>query len=151
MNKKIRNATPTKVAGIQFKSMLEARVYKALKAEGINPEYEKHTYTLSAKITATVPFFNRTKQKGFHRIKGPVLSITYTPDFTFKLNGIFVIMEAKGKENDVYPVKRNLFRKYLEAVKNKEKIPIMFFEVHSKKEALEAIKIVKTQNKDELS
>lgn len=151
MNKKVRNATPTKVAGIQFKSMLEARVYKALKAEGINPQYEKHTYTLSAKVTATVPFFNRTKQKGFHRIKGPVLSITYTPDFTFTLNGIFVIMEVKGKENDVYPIKRNLFRKYLEVVKTKEKYPLMFFEIHSKTEALEAIKIVKSQNKDELS
>ena len=60
-------------------------------------------------------------------------------------------MEVKGKENDVYPIKRNLFRKYLEVVKTKEKYPLMFFEIHSKTEALEAIKIVKSQNKDELS
>lgn len=68
-----------------------------------------------------------------------VEDITYTPDFNFKLNGIYVIMEAKGKENDVYPIKRNLFRKQLELLD----YPVMFFEVHSKKEALEAIKIVK--------
>lgn len=147
MNKKILNATPTKVAGIQFKSQLEGRIYKALKSLGIDAEYEKKTFTLSPKIKTTVPAYYRTKQKGFHKMPVTSLAITYTPDFTFVLNGIYVIMEVKGKENDVYPLKRNLFRKVLESIQ----IPVMFFEVHSKTEALEAIKIVKAQNKDELS
>lgn len=139
MNKKIINATPCKFAGITFKSKLEERIYKALKSLGIDAKYEEKTFVLSPKIKATVPAYYRTKQKGFHKMSDTVLAVTYTPDFTFVLNHIYVIMEAKGKENDVYPLKRNLFRKLLESVQ----IPVMFFEVHSKKEALEAIKIVK--------
>lgn len=139
MNKKIINATPCTIAGIEFKSKLEGRIYKAIKALGIDIKYETVTYTLSPKIRSKVPFYNKTKVRGFHKMSSVVEDITYTPDFNFKLNGIYVIMEAKGKENDVYPIKRNLFRKQLELLD----YPVMFFEVHSKKEALEAIKIVK--------
>lgn len=138
-NKKVLNATPCVVAGIHFKSKLEGRIYKAIKALGIDIKYETVTYTLSPKIRAKVPFYNKTKVRGFHKRSEIVEDITYTPDFTFKLNQIYVVMEAKGKENDAYPIKRNLFRKYLELLD----YPVMFFEVHSKKEALEAIKIVK--------
>jgi hypothetical protein len=139
-NKKIKNAASVKFAGITFKSALEVRIYKALKAEGINPDYEKHTYTLSPKISPTVPFYNRTPTKGFHQIKGPVQPITYTPDFTFELNGVFVIIEVKGFENDVFPVKRNLFRKYLETMKR----PVMYFEIRTKKELIESLKVIKS-------
>lgn len=138
-NKKIKNATTTKFAGITFKSALEVRIYKALKTEGIDAEYEKHTYTLSPKVVSTKPFYNRTPTKGFHRIQGTIQAITYTPDFTFKLNDVFVILEVKGFENDVFPIKRNLFRKYLEKVK----YPVMYFEIRTKKELMEALKAVK--------
>jgi hypothetical protein len=71
----------------------------------------------------------------------PLSSITYTPDFTFLYNGIFVIIEVKGFVNDTYPLKRNLFRKLLEEVE----IPTMYFEVRSKKELLLALEKVKME------
>lgn len=141
-NKKIQNAHPSKYKGIDFKSETEKRIYKALVACGITPDYEAHTFVLSPKVRATVPFYNRTKEKGFHLIVEPISPITYTPDFTFTLNGIFVIIEVKGFENDVFPVKRNLFRKYLELVN----YPVMYFEVRNKKELLESIECVKMES-----
>lgn len=141
-NRKIQNAHPNKYKGISFKSTTETRIYKALRAEGINPDYEAHTFVLSPKMRPTVPFYNRTKEKGFHLIMEPISPITYTPDFTFTLNGIFVIVEVKGFENDVFPVKRNLFRKYLETVD----YPVMYFEVRNKRELLQSLNYVKMEH-----
>ena len=73
----------------------------------------------------------------------PIPAITYTPDFTFEYNGILVIMEIKGFENDVFPVKRNLFRKLLETYDT----PCMFFEIRTKRELLEAINIIMQESK----
>lgn len=141
-NKKIINANPNEYNGINFKSSAETRIYKALVSAGIEPEYEANTFVLSPRVRPTVPFYNRTKEKGFHIITEPISQITYTPDFTFTLNGIFVIIEVKGFENDVFPVKRNLFRKYLETVN----YPVMYFEVRSKKELLQALEIIKMEH-----
>lgn len=68
----------------------------------------------------------------------PISPITYTPDFTFLLNGVFVIIEVKGFENDVFPVKRNLFRKYLESATT----PVMYFEVRNKRELMQSLNAV---------
>lgn len=138
-NKKIANATPTEYNGIKFKSLIESRIYRSLLTAGITPEYEKYTYILSPKAKTTVPFYNRTPKKGFHLINRNVSAITYTPDFTFTLNGVFVIIEVKGRENDVFPFKRNLFRKLLETFD----FPVMFFEVRSKKELLQSLDVIK--------
>jgi hypothetical protein len=140
-NKKIKNATKTTELGIAFRSEVEARIYKALVAEGFNPLYEKVTFTLSEKIRPTVPFFNRIKGLLGLDMK-PVQAITYTPDFTFEYNGILIVIEVKGFENDVFPVKRNLFRKHLETLNQ----PSMFFEVRTKKELLEALRIIRMES-----
>ena len=140
-NKKIKNATKTTELGIAFKSETEARIYKALIAEGFDPLYEKVTFTLSEKIRPTIPFFNRIKGLLGLDMK-PVQAITYTPDFTFEYNGILIVIEVKGFENDVFPVKRNLFRKHLETLNR----PSMFFEVRTKKELLEALKIIRMES-----
>ena len=140
-NKKIRNATKTTELGIAFRSEVEARIYKALIAEGFNPLYEKVTFTLSEKIRPTVPFFNRINGLLGLDMK-PVQAITYTPDFTFEYNGILIVIEVKGFENDVFPVKRNLFRKHLETLNQ----PSMFFEVRTKKELLEALRIIRMES-----
>ena len=140
-NKKIKNATKTTESGIAFKSETEARIYKALVAEGFDPLYEKVTFTLSEKIRPTVPFFNRLKGLLGLDMK-PVQAITYTPDFTFEYNGILIVIEVKGFENDVFPVKRNLFRKHLETLNQ----PSMFFEVRTKKELLEALRIIRMES-----
>lgn len=141
-NRKIQNAHPNRYKGIDFKSTTETRIYKALIAAGINPDYEAHTFELSPRMRPTVPFYNRTKEKGFHLIMEPISPITYTPDFTFTLNGIFVIIEVKGFENDVFPVKRNLFRKYLEAFTT----PVMYFEVRNKRELMQSLDAVKMES-----
>lgn len=66
--------------------------------------------------------------------------MTYTPDFTFNYNGRLIIIEAKGKENDTYPIKKKLFRGVLETLPNNP----MFFEIFNKKQLLQAIEIIKS-------
>lgn len=143
-NKKIKNARKTDFQGIEFKSALERTIYNTLISQGILPDYEGVTYTLSDPLKPTKPFYIRTHIKGFHFEMRPIQKITYTPDFTFKLNDIFVIIEVKGFENDVFPLKRNLFRKHIEKLDE----PIMYFEIKSKKELLQALDIVKMETKE---
>lgn len=140
-NKKVRGTKEVIVNGIKFKSTIEGRVYEWLLEEGIQPKYEAKTYELSTSIRPTIPFFNRIG-KLFGIDMRPVQSITYTPDFTFEFNGIFIIIEVKGKENDVFPYKRNLFRKYLEDIET----PVMFFEIRTKKELKEALRIIRAED-----
>ena len=146
-NKKIKNATPVDFQNLHFKSTIERTVYKALIQQGIVPLYEGFTYTLSPTIRPqNTPYYTRRKIKGEASTDlclemSPIDSITYTPDFTFMLNGIFVIIEVKGWVNDSFPIKRNLFRKYLENADT----PTMYFEVRSKRELLKALDIVRME------
>lgn len=146
-NKKIKNATPVNFNDIHFRSTIEETIYKALIQQGITPDYEGFTFILSPHLRPTrIPYYTRRKIRGNPRPQlcldmSPINSITYTPDFTFTLNGIFVIIEVKGFVNDVFPIKRNLFRKYLET----RVVPTMYFEVRSKKELLKALEIVKME------
>jgi hypothetical protein len=144
-NKKIKNATPINFQDLKFKSTIEKTIYLALIQEGIVPLYEGFTYTLSDSIRPGItPYYTRRKVDGKNVLAlemSPLSSITYTPDFTFLYNGIFVIIEVKGFVNDTYPLKRNLFRKLLEEVE----IPTMYFEVRSKKELLLALEKVKME------
>lgn len=140
-NKKVRGTKEVIVNGIKFKSTIEGRVYEWLLEEGIKPKYEAKTYELSTSIRPTIPFFNRIG-KLFGLDMRPVQPITYTPDFTFEFNGIFIIIEVKGKENDVFPYKRNLFRKYLEDIET----PVMFFEIRTKKELKETLRIIRAED-----
>ena len=139
-NKKIKNATTKELDGIQFKSQLEATIYKTLVSNAITPEYEKRTFEFVPRLRPTVPFFNRVK-KVFGLEMKPLHPITYTPDFTFEYDGMLIVIEAKGFENDVYPVKKNLFRRYLENLPQYS----MYFEIRTKKELLEALKIIKME------
>lgn len=151
-NKKIRNAHPKEYGGIHFKSQLEVMTYKVLSQSGLNPQYEKETFTLWDGFTPTVPFYtkNKFKRKDYridaiskatcmdHR---PVSSITYTPDFTFNCNGKHIIVECKGMANDVYPYKLKLFRKSLEESDQKDSYEI--WEIHTKKQLLECLEHLK--------
>ena len=72
------------------------------------------------------------------------VKVRYTPDFVCYVpdaTGIqrMIVVEAKGKQNDVYPYKKKLFREWLE-----ENAPhSMFFEIHNQKQLKEAIEIIK--------
>lgn len=158
-NKKIRNATTTKVKGITFKSVTEKMVYKTLIDNGITPEYEKYTFTLWDGFTPTTPFYDqetdtqqekRTAEAGSERklpkmlvLKSDkVVGIRYTPDFHFIKKGIDIWIEVKGFENDVFYIKKKLFRKFLDDRLEKEGKRSMFFEIYTKRQLLQALQII---------
>ncbi len=139
-NKKIRNARESVFNGIHFRSKLEESFYRILVSAGLTPGYELTKFVLAEGFKPTVPFFNRSKSKVFRMDMNKVRDITYTPDFTILYNGILFIIEAKGIENDTFPLKKKLFRRLLESME----IPCVYFEVRTKKELLEVIKIIKS-------
>lgn len=139
-NKKIRNAKETVFNGITFKSQLEKHFYKTMIEAGLKPDYELTKFVLIEGFKPTVPFYNRSKSKVFKLDMTKVRDITYTPDFTILYKDTLFIIEAKGIENDTFPIKKKLFRKLLESME----IPCMYFEVHTKKELLEVIRIIKS-------
>lgn len=155
-NKKIKNATTVTCSGIIFKSKLEKTIYNIFKEAGYDIEYEPKRIVLVSFENNKVQFYdketniqykNRIKEEG----KSPkllslksakMLPITYTPDFYIYYNNIHIWLEGKGLENDCYYIKKKLFRDYLNKryVENNE-ISI-FFEIYSKAQAYQAIKII---------
>ena len=140
-NKKIKNASEVTSLGIKFKSHLESMIYKVLKENGIEPEYESRTFEFVPKLRPTIPFFNRIS-KVFGLDMRPIRPITYTPDFIFEYNGVLIIIEAKGFENDVFYIKKNLFRRHLETLSQYS----MYFEIRTTKELLQALNIIKMES-----
>lgn len=141
VNKKIKNATPLVYDGITFKSKLEVMAYKTLKAEGFPVMYEPVKFVIWQGFKPTVPFYD--KDKITHLLKEnnkKLIDISYTPDFMFGYKGKNIILELKGLENDVYPLKKKLFRAYLE----KNCSNSIYFEIFSKKQLLQAIEIIKS-------
>lgn len=158
-NKKIRNATSTKVHGITFKSQTEKMIYRALVEKGIEPEYEKHTFTLWEGFTPVTPFYDQETDKQQEKRNAAensekktskilvlksdkVVGIRYTPDFYFNKDGIDIWIEVKGIENDVFYIKKKLFRKFLDDRLEKENQKSMFFEIYTKRQLLQALKII---------
>ncbi len=139
-NKKIRNARESVFNDIRFKSKLEESFYKTLVAAGLEPGYEQTKFVLAMGFKPTVPFFNRSKSKVFRMDMAKVRDITYTPDFIILYNGTMFIIEAKGIENDTFALKKKLFRRLLESME----MPCVYFEVHTKRELLEVINIIKS-------
>lgn len=139
MNKKIKNAKELTVNNIHFKSKLEANFYKILLQNKLKVYYEAKKFILIEGFTPTVPFYNRNSNKEFIQDMRKVRAITYTPDFiVYHKNALFII-EGKGVENDVFPLKKKLFRRLLESIDT----PCFYFEVRTKKELLEVISIIK--------
>ena len=141
INKKIKNATKVEYNGIKFNSKIELMVYKTLVENGFDPEYEPHKFTIFEGYKPTVPFYTinkNTKELSLNVIKQ--ISITYTPDFILRYKEWTIIIEVKGKINDVYPYKRKMFRKFLE---DNTKGNILFFEVYTNKNVLQMIEIIK--------
>jgi hypothetical protein len=136
----VRNATPIEVDGIAFHSKLEARIYKTLYDAGYCPQYENMTFNIAEGFYPTLPCIDvhydyKLKRKvfGFNKIK--VQAITYTPDFTFYKGDYLIIIEAKGRENDVFPLKKKLFRSWMESYHRLTGKNIAYFEIFNKKQA----------------
>lgn len=138
-NRKIRNATPLEYDGIAFKSKLEVMIYKTLKEGGFPVQYEPEKISIWEGFKPTVPFYDKdnvSRLLKLHMTK--LLNITYTPDFMFMYNGYQVIVEGKGFINETFPIKLKLFRAWLE-----DHPKSIYFEIHSKKQLLQAIDIIK--------
>lgn len=141
-NKKILNASPLEWGGIKFKSKFEAQTYKLLREEGFNPTYEGIRFKIWEGLTPTVQFYDKDPKTGLLKLNmNKLRDITYIPDFIFIWNNVEIIIEIKGFENDVFPIKKKLFRKFLESW-NK---PILYFEIYNKKQLIQAIEIIKNQ------
>ena len=141
INKRVKNAQEVKFGKITFKSKLELCVYQTLIEAGFKPAYEKRKYTLIESFKPEVPFFTKSKKTGELKLdSSKTRETTYTPDFTFRYKGYFVIVEAKGLQTDSYKIKKKVFRSIIEKTKEFEKI--LFFEVYSKKNVLQMIEIL---------
>lgn len=114
------------IDSIEFKSKLEGDVYKFLKERGLHPKYEPESYKLWDGGPTRTPFYNAGK--GHLRCyKADLDDITYTPDFYFEYRGKPVFVEAKGWENDSFPIRKKMFRQYLD--KNYDNA--FYFEIRS--------------------
>lgn len=139
-NKKIKNASPLEYDGISFKSKLEKMIYQTLKEQGFPVEYESHKFVLWQGFRPTVPFYDKDKSTRMLKLESKkIIDITYTPDFVFIYNGVLVVIEAKGMENDCFYLKKKMFRKWLEDNHPKS----IYFEIYTKKQLLQAINIIK--------
>lgn len=158
-NKKIRNATVAKAKGITFKSQTEKMVYKTLLENGITPEYEKYTFVLWDGFAPITPFYDQEtdrQQEKRNLAENPerktpkqlilksdkVVGIRYTPDFHFKVKDVDVWIEVKGIENDVFYVKKKLFRKFLDNRLENDGKRSIFFEIYTKRQLLQALEII---------
>lgn len=159
-NKKIRNATICKDSNVTFKSVLEKRLYKTLLELGFNPKYEPRTFIVWEGFTSVTPFYDKEtdSQRDKRDPKSSkilveksyvVQPIRYTPDIYFEYNGIDVWIEAKGIENDVFYIKKKLFRKYLDDLYLKEGKKSMYFEIYTEKHLAQALEIIKNMENHE--
>lgn len=158
-NKKIRNATRSKVKGITFKSQLEKSIYNTLLQQGFVPEYEPVTFTLWEGFSPVTPYYDkesdRQREKRLEEGKeicpskmlvrktGKIIGIRYTPDFHFRYNNLDVWIEAKGIENDVFYIKKKMFLKYLDDRFYRTGERAVYFEVYTKRQLLQALQIIR--------
>lgn len=146
-NKKIKNATPLEFDGIKFKSKLEVMAYKTLK-EDFEVHYEPTTYKVWEGFKPTIPFYDKDKDtKALKLNDKKIIDIKYTPDFLVYHKNILAFVELKGIQNDTYYLKKKLFRGYLESIAEdmlkEHGLYLMYFEVYTKKQLLQAIEIIK--------
>lgn len=146
-NKKIKGATIITYKGINFKSKLEESCYKKLEATGLNFSYEGERITLwegikTQKVLVYTPRKIRVGKygKNLELQTRALLNITYTPDFVVTKNNYKIYFDVKGKENDVYPIKKKMFLKTLE--KRNDGLHYLFFEPHNIRQMLQAIDII---------
>lgn len=145
INKKVRNARKKEYDGIIFDSNLEISCYKLLKENDIPFTYNSSKQLLLDGFNFNkVKFFQPTKEtKEFLQNTRKVVNTTYSPDFEIITNSdnLVIFIETKGKENDVYPLKRKMFFNKLENIP--KDCDYYFFEPHNIKQIIETIRIIK--------
>ena len=153
-NKKIKNATKFTYDEIEFKSKLEVECFIILKKAGFDPQYEKLKFTIQDSFYPKSGYFKVNKAKKgtaskdeLVRQTGKILPITYTPDISFVWEGVTVLIELKGFENDVYPLKQKIFRKWLDSQPEE----YVFFEIKNKTQMNNLIKMLNNKIESLLS
>ena len=142
-NKKIINASPLEYDGISFKSKLEKMAYQTLKEQGFPVLYEPKKFIIWEGFRPNVPFYNKDASTRMLKMDSKkVIDISYTPDLMFEYNNHLIIIEMKGFENNTYPLKKKIFRKWLESNYPNS----IYFEIFTKKQLLQAIDIIKKYN-----
>lgn len=142
-NKKIINASPLECDGIFFKSKLEKMAYQTLKEQGFPVLYEPKKFIIWEGFRPNVPFYNKDASTRMLKMDSKkVIDISYTPDLMFEYNNHLIIIEMKGFENNTYPLKKKIFRKWLESNYPNS----IYFEIFTKKQLLQAIDIIKNLN-----
>lgn len=141
-NKKIVGATPDiAFDGTPMRSKLETNIYKWLYELGIKPKYESETFTYWNGPKPTVPFYDLSKTRHCYKNMKKLVDMKYTPDFIFYHGNIKVIVEAKGRENDQFPIRKKLFRAYLETLD----YPVIYAEIYTKKQLKEFIETLNNE------
>jgi hypothetical protein len=123
-NRKVKNAIPMSYKGIEFKSKLEYKAFKAFEEAGIVVGYERLTFTLLESFS-----YNGEK----------VRRITLTPDF----DGEGFIVETKGFPTDHFKLKWKMFKHHLHA----NGIEYDLYLPRTMKDVLECISVIKKKNK----
>lgn len=159
-NKKIRNATICHGDNLTFKSQLEKSLYNTLQQLGFNPQYEPKTFTLIEPFESIIPFYDKETDTQLKKRRNngdnearklvkksdKIQGIRYTPDFYFKYNDLDVYIEAKGVENDRFYLIKKLFLRHLNSLPNKS----IYFEVYTKKQLLQALKIIEDYGRESI-
>lgn len=158
VNKKIRNARIVEFNGIRFKSSFEKEIYSTLVDTGFDVKYESETFTLIPSFEPKTPFYDKESisqrakrisqgDNDVHRLLAPnmkkVISVKYTPDFVVKYKGVTFYIEAKGWENDVFYLKKKLFRLYLDNIAETTGKRSVYFEVYTKHQLHQIMYIIK--------
>lgn len=134
-NLKVRNASTLEYNNIKFKSKLEAYCFRKLEQAGFSPLYEAERITLWEGIR-----LNKIQGINGH----PKLrSITYTPDIIVSKGNYKAYIEVKGYANDVYPIKKKMFLKYLETLE--DGVVYYFFEPHNERQVTQLVTKLKEQ------
>ena len=122
---------------IEFKSGLEAYMYKALKAANIKAKYEGISYELVPSFDFKNKCYERqANSKGEYRNRGgkAIRKLTYTPDFT----GTGFIIECKGRPNESFPIRWKLFKMYAS-----KKLPkVIIYKPQNQKECDETVSLI---------
>ncbi len=153
-NKKIKNATTIEYDGIAFRSILECNCYKLLKEASISFSYEAQTFELLEGIkgisTSVYVPDKKNKVRGATSLVSKPMSIrpiTYTPDFIVQKDNTVFIIEAKGFQNDIYPVKRKLFLALLESLN--DGLEYVFLEPHNLFQMKQVILIINSYGENQ--
>lgn len=142
-NKRIKGAHSVEFDNIKFKSALECSCYKKLKESGLEFYYESERLVIweGLKLQKTKLYIPNKIHRVLEEYNKKLLNITYTPDFIVIKDNYKIYFDVKGKENDVYPIKRKMFLKYLE--EKQDNWIYIFFEPHNVRQMIQAIDYIK--------